>query len=203
MKVVGPGIFQLGQVRIDKQLRTATFPAVLNRIAGAMEYLLVTSYGKTHESILRTDVSPFELHLGMLLLGAEGNGTNPPASEPRTYGPNPEAKLQGEAVVIELHWTQEAKEVTRGGQELVWNRAAQSAMEGGLWFYNGSAVWQGRFLAQDSGSMISLITDPAALVNNRVPTRDHEEAWAAYKAKLPPGNTPVQVTLRLAKPGNK
>ena len=200
VKVVGPGILQLGQVRIDKQRRTVSFSAVLNGGDGIMEYLLVTSYGKTHESILRTDVSPFEIHLAMLLLGAKGNGTNPPASAPPAYGASPGTKLEGEAISVELRWPQDAKEATRRGEELVWNRPAQSAMPSGLWFYNGSVVWQGRFLAQESGSVISLITDPAALINNKAPSRDADGAWAAYRAKLPPENTPVQVTIRLANP---
>lgn len=200
VKVVGPGILQLGQVRIDKQRRTASFPAVWNAADGIMEYLLVTSYGKTHESILRTDVSPFEIHLAMVLLGAKGNGTNPPASEPRAYGASPGTKLQGEAIAVELRWPQDGKEATRGGEELVWNRPAQSVMRAGLWFYNGFVVWQGRFLAQESGSVISLITDPAALINNRAPGRDADGAWAAYRANLPPKTRPVQVTIRLLNP---
>src|SRR5580692_5395260 len=52
---ISPGIFELGDVRIDQHQRTVTFPARLNLDQGPMEYLLVTSWGKTHESILATD----------------------------------------------------------------------------------------------------------------------------------------------------
>ncbi len=32
-----------------------------------MEYFLVTTYGKVHESILRTETMPYHIHLAMLL----------------------------------------------------------------------------------------------------------------------------------------
>ena len=41
-----------------------------------MEYFLVASWGKTHESILKTDTEPFRIHLAMLLL------TPTPAARP-------------------------------------------------------------------------------------------------------------------------
>src|SRR3954467_6550095 len=58
LREIGPGIFQLGDIRIDKHKRTVSFPAVLNLRQGAMEYLMVSSWGKVHESILRTETEP-------------------------------------------------------------------------------------------------------------------------------------------------
>src|SRR5579862_6141521 len=55
LRMVGPGVFEVGKVRLDQRRRAITFPAVLNRAEGSMEYFLVTTYGKTHESILKTD----------------------------------------------------------------------------------------------------------------------------------------------------
>jgi len=85
IREISPGIFALGEVRIDKEQRTVSFPARLNLDEGPMEYFLVTSWGKTHESILKTDTEPFRIHLAMLLLdtnaGAAHAGSNgPPVS---------------------------------------------------------------------------------------------------------------------------
>src|SRR6476660_3385606 len=76
VKEISPGILQLGDVKINKRQRTVSFPAVVNLRHGAMEYLLVGSWGKVHESILRTETDPYRIHLAMLLLGAKGAGTN-------------------------------------------------------------------------------------------------------------------------------
>src|SRR5438876_190024 len=74
LKEIQPGIFHLADVKIDKRQRTVSFPAVMNLRQGAMEYFLVTSWGKVHESILRTDTEPFRIHVAMLLLGAKDAG---------------------------------------------------------------------------------------------------------------------------------
>src|SRR5579872_2796929 len=77
LKEVRPGVFQLGEVRIDQGLQTVSFPARLNLSRGPMEYLLVAAWGKTHESILETETMPYRIHAAMLLLSANhGEGTN-------------------------------------------------------------------------------------------------------------------------------
>src|SRR4026208_208498 len=85
---VSPGIFQIGKVRIHKQNRTIEFPAVVNMKEGLPEYFLVSTRGKVHESVLRTDVDPYQVHVAMLLLGGKGAQTNfflpdkPPPGDP-------------------------------------------------------------------------------------------------------------------------
>src|SRR3569623_2003527 len=69
---VAPGVFQIGLVRLDKNQKSVQFPAVLNMDHGLIEYLLVTTRGKTHESLLKTDAEPYNIHVAMLLLGAKG-----------------------------------------------------------------------------------------------------------------------------------
>src|SRR6185503_20935166 len=49
LRMIGTGVFQLGEVTLDKPHRTVGFPAVLKLNEGPMEYFLVTDYGKTHE----------------------------------------------------------------------------------------------------------------------------------------------------------
>src|SRR5437762_3203439 len=53
---VGDGLFQIGQVRLDKEKRTITFPASVNMHEGNIEYVLVHATGKVHESLLKTSV---------------------------------------------------------------------------------------------------------------------------------------------------
>ena len=84
----------MGQVRLDKNQRTVRFPAAVNQTNGAIEYLIVTSSGKTHESLLRTDAEPYHIQLAFLLLGAKGAGTN-------SFPENNSLPLPGEEVEIE------------------------------------------------------------------------------------------------------
>jgi hypothetical protein len=197
LKVVGPGILQLGQVRLDKQQRTVSFPALLNMSEGGMEYFLVTAYGKTHESLLRTDVSPFQIQVAMLLLNARGANTNRLSSRPPEYGGSPGFPITGDPVVVEIKWRENGKPIVRGAEELLAHLATGAPRSKGRWVYNGSAVWEGTFLAQSTGSLVSLITDPAALINRVGPGQDEGPMWTAHAGKLPPADVPVEVTIRL------
>ncbi len=201
LRLVGPGVFELGGVLLDRKARTVSFPAVLNRVEGPMEYFLVTKYGKTHESILRTEASPYNIHIAMLLLGAVGTETNIPPGIGPNFSPGPiknpsETVLPGDKISIEVSWGMLGKERHRA-EELVYNGETHSVPEAGHWVYNGSFVLDGRFFAQMDGSIISLITDPVALINNTAAGHANDRIWSANTNNLPPMDVPLQVILKL------
>ncbi len=190
IKQVSPGVFEIGKVRLDKRQRTVSFPAVLNMNQALIEYLVVTSSGKMHESLLRTDVEPYQIHLAMLLLGAKGAGTN-------AFPESNTLPLPGDRVAIELSWKADGKEKRCRAEELVYNRQTKSAMVKGDWVYNGSRTVEGTFVVQQIGSIVSVIVDPDALINNPRPGREDDEIWEIKGTGLPPLETPVQVTIKL------
>lgn len=190
LRQVGPGIFELGKVRLDKNRRTVSFPAVLNMDAGLIEYLVVTESGKTHESLVRTDVAPYQIHLAMLLLGARGTGTN-------AFPENHAAPLPGDAVRIDLVWKLDGKEQRLAAEATLRNRETHAAVSSGAWTYTGSRVIEGTFLAQEVGSIVSLIEDPDALINNPRPGRENDELWEIRPRGLPPLDAPIEVILKL------
>lgn len=212
LRLVGPGIFEIGKVRLDKKQRTVSFPAVLNMNQGPMEYFLVTHYGKTHESVLRTEAQPYHLHVAVLLLGATGADTNGFSEHPdhaaagRRPAPasgsqpitNPSMDtMPGDKISIEVSWSVDGKVARHSAEELVFNQESESVLGTGNWVYNGSLVADGIFLAQLGGSIVSLITDPTALVNNTGRGHDNDKIWTANTNRLPSFNTPVQVTFKL------
>ncbi|MGI8965419.1 MAG: hypothetical protein ACR2H1_04940 [Limisphaerales bacterium] len=76
LKQIEPGIFEIGQVRLDKNKKSIQFPVHVNMNQGTIEYLLVTSSGKLHESLLRTEAEPRDIHLAVLLLSGPAAATN-------------------------------------------------------------------------------------------------------------------------------
>lgn len=190
LKQIGPGIFELGKVRLDKERRTVSFPAVVNMNEALIEYLVVTSAGKVHESLLRTEAEPWHVHVAMLLLGAKGAGTN---SFPDAH-PQP---LPGEKVSIELSWNVGGKKKNHRAEEFVYDQAGRSIMRRGPWIYTGSKVFEGTFIAQRDGSVVSLIEDRDALINNPRPGRDNDDNWQVNGKGLPPLESRVEVTIRL------
>ncbi|MBI5385979.1 MAG: hypothetical protein HZA90_14980 [Verrucomicrobia bacterium] len=185
-------------MEIDRRQRSVSFPAVLNLSQGPMEYFLVTAYGKTHESILRTEAPPSDIHVVMLLLGARDCWTNDPSASRQSTVVNPTGKpVAGGKISLAVSWRAGDKAITRAAEELVFNQATGSVMASGNWVYNGSLIADGNFLAQAEGSLVSLITDPVALVNYIGPGHDNDRIWTVNTNSLPPANTPLQVTIKL------
>ncbi len=203
IRTVGPGVFQLGQVRLDKAQRTVSFPATLNLAYTnnpLMEYFLVTDYGKAHESVLKTETPPYQVHLAMLLLSGQAGGTNTlqAAPEAQLKSPGKEA-LPGERVEIQVSWQgADGRPVNRPAGELVYRQDTQATLPQEAWVYNGSAVWNGRFLAQQEGQVISLVTDPVALINSTGAGHDNDHLWFARTNSLPPAGQMLQVTISLS-----
>lgn len=204
IREVSPGVFQVGGVKLEKAARRVSFPAKLNMTDGPLEYVLVTAMGKTHESILKTDIEPHHLQVAMLLLGAKGTQaaplTNAPSGGPITQAGERNPPLPGEPVLIEVTWTQDGKPQRRRMEELVFNKRAKEPMTKGEFTFTGSRVWQGRFVAQTEGSLIALITDPDAVFNNPRPNRDADDTWVVRKQDMPPLDTPVELTITLLLP---
>jgi hypothetical protein len=202
LRMVEPGIFEVGKVRLDQRRRNITLQAVLNRDQGPMEYFLVTAYGKTHESILKTRAAPYDIHLAMLLLGADGSGNGDFPGSPTNgiAGPvvHPSKEIiPGSKVAISVKWKTPQGDTQRSAEDLVYRDDNKTVMDSGSWVYNGSLIIRGRFLAQNDGSIISLVTDPVALINNTGPGHDNDLIWAANTNNLPPPNVPVEVTITL------
>lgn len=198
--MITPGVFQIGNVTIDRQKRTVSFPAIVNLIQGPMEYLLVSNYGKVHESILRTDATPEHIHVAMLLLDAKpgpaGDGAARGAGRNRIENPSAEV-LVGARVGIELSWNENGQERRRQAEDTVADLRTKGPLERGKWIYNGSETVAGVFQAQASGSLISLITDRSSLMNSVAAGHDNDDNWSVNRQNLPAAGTSVLLTIRI------
>jgi hypothetical protein len=192
VRAISNGVFEVGLVRLDRERREIRIPAFVNLREGALEYLLVTSGGKTHESLLRTDAEPQQIHVAMLLLGARGAGAD-------SLPEDPARALPGDRVTIEVVWKKKSREQRARAETFVRDRKRKAAMTKGDWIYTGSRMREEGFAAQMDGSIVSLITDPDALINNPRPGREDDDNWLGAGGKLPAYNAPVEVVVTFSK----
>jgi hypothetical protein len=191
VKDLGGGRMEIGKVLLDRSNRSISFPAAVNMQTGVVEYVVVTTKGKTHESVLRTEAEPFHLHTAMLLLGARtATGTDPAIFF------DPKKELPGEKVEIYASWKDQ---IRRPLQQMLLNVVTKEPMAVSNWVYNGSQVIDGKFLAQQDGSIVSLIADASALINNPREDRENDELWVVNTNRVPAVGTEVQVTIELRK----
>jgi hypothetical protein len=162
---------------------------------GAIEYLLVNESGKVHESVFRTEAEPYHIHLATLLVSAKE--TIPRAAGTATNSP----ALAGGSVSISASWKTSEGVSSCRGEDVVFNTQTKSPMSRGNWIYNGSRIVEGTFLAQRDGSVVSIISDPDALINNPRPGRENDEIWQVNTNAVPPVGTAVQITIKLEDSG--
>ena len=128
--------------------------------------------------------------LALLLLGAKGAGTN-------SFPADPAQPLAGDKIAIELSWDANGTEQRHRAEDFVLNLQTRSRMSRGAWAYNGSAVSQNKFLAQEIGSIASVMEDPDALINNPRPGRENDKIWQVSPEGLPPLSSELRVTIKL------
>jgi hypothetical protein len=94
--------------------------------------------------------------------------------------------------------TQDGSEKVMPLEDLLMNPDTKKAATRGPWVYNGSMFGaDGRFLAQQQGSFISVVTNPAALINNPRKGNDNDRIWAVNEKQSPPVGTAVEITIAL------
>jgi hypothetical protein len=193
--------FQLGDIKFNKTSRRIEFPGRINTREDLLEYVLVHSNGKTHESLLATDINPFQLNIVMLLCGYAPDTNdlfddpdNPPTKKP-TNNPAPSQ------VQLSLTWTLDGQDsVTTTPEDLILNRFNGKPMTPGPGQYNGSTIEDGRFQAELEGSIIAIYLDQWAMFNFPRSGNDDDQRWLPITKKLPPKDTPVTIVIEPASP---
>jgi hypothetical protein len=189
---VGPGILRLGEIQIHKDTRSIVFPAQVNMDQGLLEYLIVRSSGKVHESLLRTEVDPFHLQIAFLLLGFEGTD-RPIAHQGSREIPT------GDPIEIAIAYRGgEGQELRIKAEDWVANKIENQLRDVGTlkWVYTGSKIFDGRFLAQVEGSIVALWHDPVVLVDNASPGGESNRIWFSKEGTVPPVGTAVTVIIK-------
>ena len=166
--------YAVGTVRLNKSLRTLSFPARVEIRDGELEYAVVHVTGKTHETLLATEVEPRQIHVAALLL--DGTGQSPTIS----------VSWQTDAGTIEFDLAELIQIVSLPPDFLTSDQ----------WTYNGSEFQEGTFAAQRDGSIIALMPDTTALVNHVASMRiNRDDIFRSNTTLLPPDQTPVEVIL--------
>lgn len=205
MQEISPGVFQLGKLRLDKNARSVSFPGRVNMAKDLVEYVLVTSMGATHESLLASDVQPSDLHFAMLLLGAKGSGLLAPQAGDAPPGQidadylRTAPRLKGDNISFAVKWKgADGKEKSAQVEDWLANAETHKPVPRGPWIYNGSMFGQeGGFLAQQQGMFASVVTNPGALINNPRMGNNNDKLWAVNEKAVPSVDTPVEIVITL------
>jgi hypothetical protein len=193
---ISAGKFRIGDLQINKKNKSVSFPASVNMDKGLLEYLIVQASGKTHESLFRTKVAPYDLQIAFLLLGFEGT------DQPLSSQGAPE-RPKGEPIDISVDYSKaDGKPLTIHPEEWIVTKTQdgkEHKVDALDWVFTGSMVAGGRFIAQESGSIAAIYHDPSALIDNASPGGESDEVWFVKEGTVPPVGTPVTITIKAKK----
>lgn len=207
IKKISDTDYTLGDITLNSATREVRVPAMVNMAEGILEYIMVHETGKTHESLLRTKVSPTELNVALLLCHYE-----PHIKEAAQYlaEPKPETKAKmalpmeregANRVRLTLEWKDKDGKTHSGPVgDWVRDRKTQKALEIDHWTYTGSFVSQTGYAAQDDGSHIAIYFDLVALMNLPDPGNGDDDRWVILKSAVPPVETPVTLVFSPVNP---
>jgi hypothetical protein len=193
--------YRMGKIEFDQVTRTITFGATLIMDKGLLEYALVNETGKSHEALLSTKISPFNLNLALIVLKHKPakNYFAPEALPPDQQAP-PVKKAapfdQSNEFDIKVSWKgQDGIKKTARMEDWIHNAATKKQAEPSPFVYTGSDLdHNGIYSAQATGSIVALHSDPSAIFNNPRKGNHSDEIWQVGPG-VPPLKTKVQVTL--------
>ena len=196
--------FKIGDVELNKQTRVIRFPAAINMREGLLEFVIVHEKGKVHESLLRTAINATHLNLALKVLRYQSSPElfmlRDEEGFPNGLMPAVDARTKAAArVEMRMRWKDGETEHSVSINECINNNRNNTVMPAGPWVYGGSAVYNGRYVAEVTGDIVAILTSQAAIFNY---PGDHNQNgtdygnWYALTKMLPDVGTAVMVEIR-------
>ena len=191
---ISDGIYQFGDILIDRKSNTIEIPAISNQISGLVEYGIVHEDGKIHESLFRTKIRPQILHTSLLLLKAKPVASffeNLWSDEPKVIN------YDNYCFNIFVNWEMNGTKFNKTFEKLSINQNRKQSVEKKSFIFTGSRVIEGTFLAETSGSILAIYADDNAILNNSDYDSANDDVWIANKEEMPPLELPVMIRFHL------
>ena len=191
---ISDGIYQFGDILIDRKSNTIEIPAITNQISGLVEYGIVHEDGKIHESLFRTKIRPQILHTSLLLLKAKPVASffeNLWSDEPKVVN------YDNYCFDIFVNWEMNGTKFNKTFEKLSINQNRKQSVEKKSFIFTGSRVIEGTFLAETSGSILAIYADDNAILNNSDYDSANDDVWIANKKEMPSLELPVTIRFNL------
>jgi hypothetical protein len=201
MKQVAPDTFELGLLQFNSKTREIRIPGVVNMADGLIEYLMVHETGKTHEALLRSNASPLDLQVAMLLCNYQPGHTGlfPHVKDPaqlKRSEPTAPKTPGANNVQLEVEW--KVKDAVKRVPVAQWLREAPhktAPKSFDHWIFNGSMIQASGFSAELYGSLVGLYYDVTAVINCPTALNGQDDVWSPNTSLMPAAESPVTLVI--------
>jgi len=159
---LGNGHFRVGLIKVDRNQRRFTIPAVVHKKQGMQEFILCTKGGfKEYESTLEAGATAYEVNVACLLIGLDPKHARTPRFH---FDPN---KITGDRVAISVNWEEGKQKHHIDASQAVKDNRSGKTLPDAEWVYTGSTFTDdGAYLAQTDGVLIGFVHDPAEIITH-------------------------------------
>ena len=193
-KVISNEVIAIGKVHINRRNKEVSFPATVQLTDGAIEVLITTKKGRTYETLLASDIEPYNLQLALLLSGAE-NGTRF-QSKTKTKG-NEAVIPQGDIINI---YVKTKKGKVQPVTNWLINAHTSKPIKKNQWVFVGSSFnSQKKCLAAKDGNIVTTWSFGNTILDNPSQTGDTDDYFNVNSKRVPKSDTPVTVIMRKQK----
>ena len=192
---------QIGKVIFNRKTREIRFPASVNMAGNELlEFAIVTTKGKLHESLLMTEASPTNINLAFKLLRYKASEEFYPILD--KYGtssgkyPKVSEEIKASARVdISVEWKEGDRQRTAKLREWISHGTTGEAMASDPWVYGGSSIYEGRFMADSTGDIAAIFLSNTSLLNFSGKDNNSDEVWLPFPKRVPAEGTKVTVVI--------
>ena len=193
---------QIGDVILNRKTREIRFPAAVNMAGGELlEFALVHTNGKVHESLLVTDVPATNINLAFKLLRYPASEEFYAIIEKDGTMSNEFPKVAddvkaGARLKVSVEWDDAGKTRTANINDWISHGSTGEQMPAAdPWVYGGSRVRDGKFVPDLTGDYIAIFLSNAALINFSGKDNNSDEVWLPFPKRVPPEGTKVTVII--------
>lgn len=191
---------KVGGILVDRLHKRVEIPSKVNLTKGILEYYMVASRGKLHESVLEMLAEPSHLHLALILAGFEP--TRLGKKDPKTN--RKEVLFAGSMLRVYLRWY--APELQREqwlpASEWLFDRSQDAPPSTVTYVFKGSQFFKGKYIADLDRSVIGLIDDGSTVLHPTVdignPYQGDSLGYEVYTNAIPTKGTAVTVVIQAA-----
>jgi len=132
---LGNGHFRVGLIKVDRNQRSFSIPAVVHKDQGMQEFILCTKGGfKEYESTLEAGATAYEVNVACILIGLDPKHARTPRYH---FDPN---KVTGDRVAVSVHWQEGKQKRSIGASQVVKDSRSGKTLPDAGWGYTGSTL---------------------------------------------------------------
>ncbi len=182
------GNIRLGKITIHRLEQELSFPAYINMTSGALEVLISTETGRTHESLLVSKIDPFNLQIALLLLGFK-NGR-------RLKDGSIE---QGTLINIEAVILDDSDSKRHPIENWLYNKTTEKEMGPQGWVFVGSNFTHNKVcLATKEGNIVNVWSFGNTILDNPGETGNYDDTFDVHTENIPAFKTKLRVYMTAA-----